>query len=119
MESSAYTGDAHALARLQQTARDTSGWLKFLGILNMVVSAPAVIVLVGLLGVWMGWLLYKAGDAAGKATGQDLVEMMEKLRTYFIVNAILAILGVVVIVIYIVIIVVVGISMFQDSGIEI
>lgn len=109
-------GDAYALPQLQSTARETSTWLKILGIVNIVFGVPLAIVLVGLLNIWLGWLLYKAGDHAATASGADLVAMFERLRTYFIVQAILAILGVVVFIIYIVVILFVGVAIFQEGG---
>ena len=108
--------DAYALPQLQHTARETSTWLKILGIVNIVIGVPMILALVGILYIWLGYLLYKAGDYASTASGADLVAMMEKLRTYFIVNVILAILGVIVIIIYIVIIAIVGVAIFQDAG---
>ncbi len=119
MESYASPGDAAAtLAQLQATARAMSGWLKFLGIVNIVVSLPGVIVLVGLLGVWLGYLLFKAGEAAGDVGGQDLPTMLDRLRTYFVVTAILTIVGVAFAVLYIIILLTVGLAFLRESGFD-
>ena len=112
-------GDAYALPQLQRTARETSTWLKILGIVNIIFGVPLAIVIVGLLNIWLGYLLYKAGDYAATASGDDLVAMMEKLRTYFIVQAILTILGLVVFVIYIVVILFVGVAFLQEGGFDV
>jgi hypothetical protein len=70
-----------------------SGWLKFLGIVQIIVGIPAVIGLVGILYIWVGYLLYKAGDLAATGNTEDLNEMMEKLKTVVIIAAVLTALG--------------------------
>lgn len=70
-------------------------WLKALGVANIVVGVPTALAVVGVVYLWMGVVLYQAGEQAETATGADLVTLMDKLRTYFLVMAILTILGVV------------------------
>lgn len=89
------------LEHLRLKARDTALWLKILGVANIVIGVPTALAIVGILYIWLGVLLFQAGKAAETASGQDLVEMMDKLRTYFIVNAILMLLGVLLMVVYI------------------
>ena len=97
--------DSLVMPQLQSTAQEMSTWLKILGIAYIVVGVPTALALVGLLYIWLGWMLYKAGEAAQRATGPDLVTMMDKFKTYFLVMAILTILGVVLMVIYLVVII--------------
>lgn len=119
MEPHSGTADSAALTQMTGSAQKMSGWLKFLGILNVIFGIPAVIVLVGILNIWLGVLLYQAGDAAQAATAEDLVTVMDKLKTYFIVYGVLAIIGLVIAVAYmIVLFVIIGVSL-QDSGLEI
>lgn len=89
------------LEQLGLKARDASLWLKILGVGNIIIGVPTALALVGILYIWLGVLLVQAGKAAEVATGPELIEMMDKLRTYFIVNAILMLLGVLVMVLYI------------------
>jgi hypothetical protein len=97
--------DSLVIPQLQSTAQEMSTWLKILGIAYIVIGVPTALALVGLLYIWLGWLLYKAGEAAQRATGPDLVTMLDNFKTYFLVMAILTILGVVMMVIYLIVIV--------------
>ena len=80
--------------QLKSYASDMAGWLKFLGICQILVGIPSLIVLVGALYIWMGVLLYQAGSAAGTGPDQDFARMMSKLKTYFIITGVLVILGI-------------------------
>jgi hypothetical protein len=92
---------------LRQNARNMSGWLKFLGIVNIVSGVFTALSIFGIviawLPIWLGVLLIqaagKATDAALKADGQDLVIMMDKLRLYFVIQGVmmLIIIGAVII----------------------
>ncbi len=90
---------AFALAQLKQTAQNMSAWLKFLGIVNIVSGAITAISIVGLLiawlPIWMGVLLFQAGERAANARHSEdfsyLAQMMDKLKTYFVINAVLII----------------------------
>ncbi len=88
--------DEH-LGMLKNVLRNTTGWLKFLGIVNMVVGGLAILTIVGIvfawLPIWMGLLLYRAGNHGSEFVYTDnalhLIESMEKLRTYFVLQGIL------------------------------
>lgn len=90
---------AFALAQLRQTAQNMSAWLKFLGIVNIVSGAITAISIIGLLiawlPIWMGVLLFQAGERAGNAQRSEdfsyLAQMMDKLKTYFVINAVVII----------------------------
>jgi hypothetical protein len=97
--------DSLVLSQMQHTAQEMSTWLKILGIAYIVIGVPTALALVGVLYIWLGWMLYKAGEAAQRATGPDLVTMMDKFKTYFLVMAILTILGVVMMIIYLIVLI--------------
>lgn len=86
---------------IRRTATDMSGWLKFLGVTNIILGALTAISIVGIviawIPIWIGVLLFQAGSRATDAQitekNQELVVMMGKLKTYFIINAILIIVG--------------------------
>lgn len=71
-----------------------SGWLKFLGIVQIAIGIPALAGLVGALYIWLGVLLLQAGNAAQSNQPHKLIEVMDKLKTFFLVSGILAALGI-------------------------
>jgi hypothetical protein len=92
---------------LRQNARNMAGWLKFLGIINIISGAFTALSIFGIifawLPIWLGVLLIqaasKASEASLKPDGQELVMMMDKLRLYFVIQGImmLIIIGIVII----------------------
>lgn len=95
MEASVPLAPEETLDRLSAKARATAPWLKALGVANIIIGVPSVIALVGVVYIWMGVVLYQAGERAATASGPELVVLMDKLRTYFIVMAILTVVGVI------------------------
>ena len=85
------------VSRLQNISINMNGWLKFLGIINIISGALTALSLVGIiiawLPIWLGVLLIQAGNRASNAQIQndpeELVPMMEKLRLYFILQGII------------------------------
>ena len=77
-----------------------SGWLKFVGIVTILAAVPSALTIVGLviawLPIWLGILLVQAGTAADRGSQDELLRMIEKLRTYFMVQGILIIVLIVV-----------------------
>lgn len=75
-----------------------SGWLKFVGIITIVSALPLALTIFGLviawLPIWLGVLLIQAGSAARRADERELLRMVEKLKTYFIIQGLLILLGV-------------------------
>jgi len=96
--------------QLRGIAGHTAGWLKFLGVVNMAYGVLAALSILGLLvcwiPIWMGILLFQAGSratlASASATGHDLVPMMEKLRTFFVIESILFIVGILFVIVWII-----------------
>jgi len=82
---------------LRKLAGMMSAWLKFLAVANMLLGAFMVVTLIGILfawlPIWIGVLLYQAGERASSAAKHSdsgkLVEMVDKLRLYFIINSVL------------------------------
>lgn len=96
------TPEAYAIDRMKQTAMTMSSWLKFLGIVTIIGGALSAVSIVGILvawlPIWLGVLLYQAGDRAQSAKYSNdlnyLVQMIEKLKTYFVINAVVMIIAI-------------------------
>lgn len=83
------TTSSNLLPQIKSTAEDMSGWLKFIGVVSIIVGVPMIIGLVGILYIWIGVLLYQAGNAAESSDTEKLSVMMNKLKTFFIITGIL------------------------------
>ena len=92
----------NSLDVIKRTAVSMSGWLKFLGIINIIWGAFSAISIIGIifawLPIWLGVVLLQAASSATHANlsndPNDLAEMMAKLRMYFIIQAVLVIVGI-------------------------
>ncbi len=77
------------------------GWLKFYGIVNIVLGVFGALSIVGLLYawlfVWIGVLIYSAAGKVESAyeSGNKFtfIEAQRKLTTYFVINAVLILVG--------------------------
>ena len=96
--------DARRLVRqVSEPIYQSAGWLKFLGVLSILYGALTALSIVGILvawlPVWMGVLLYQVATLADEAhVGGDpemLTKSLGKLRTYFTVAGVLALVGLV------------------------
>ncbi len=93
--------DEAAIQEIKRTSIEMSGWLKFIGIVAIVYGALIALTIIGIviawLPIWMGITLFSAGKKANDAhyTGNPmhLVDMMRKLKTFFIVQGVLLIIG--------------------------
>jgi hypothetical protein len=82
------------------------GWMKFLGVLMiiyavlMVVMSFGIMIIIAWLPFWVGLLLFKAAGsvelAATSGNKQALYEAMTKLKTYFTIYGVLALIGIVI-----------------------
>ena len=75
------------------------GWLKFLGVMTILSGIPSIFVLVGILQIWIGILLFQAGSSI-EAAGQfgdkfAFIRSMGGLKTYFIIQGVLTLIGIV------------------------
>lgn len=97
----------NVIDRLLAIAGQSKGWLKFIGVLLIIYGIITALTIVGILiawlPIWMGVLLFQAGGRADSAAltkdSSQLVTMMDKLRVYFMIQGVLAILALVAIVI--------------------
>ena len=87
------------LERIRSDIKDTRCWLKFLGILFIIDGAFDALTIVGIviawLPIWIGVILLKADSKAAdyveKASAADLVEYHARLKGYFTLFGIFAI----------------------------
>ncbi len=79
------------------------GWLKFLGILSIINGVGSALSIVGIifawLPIWMGVLMFQAGSSIEPA-GQfgdkfAFLRSMGNLKTYFILQGVLTLLGII------------------------
>ncbi|MDX9992253.1 MAG: DUF5362 domain-containing protein [Anaerolineales bacterium] len=81
---------------------EAAGWMKFLGLLSIIAGATQMLSLVGILWgwlpLWMGILLYQSASSVESArmTGDyhALASAMSNLKTYFIINGVITLLGI-------------------------
>jgi hypothetical protein len=76
------------------------GWLKFVGIMMILGGIPSALALVGIIPIWQGVLLMQAASSIETAanTGQKYAfnSAMSNIKTFFIVNGILMVIGILV-----------------------
>ncbi len=89
--------------KIYEEMSKAAGWMKFIGIVSIIVGALEALSIVGIiiawLPIWMGIVLFQAGGAASAAgIAKDetkLVEATSKLRLYFVIMGITVIVGIV------------------------
>jgi hypothetical protein len=97
------------------------GWLKFAGIMMIIGGIPSALALVGIIPIWQGVMLMQAASSIETAanTGQKyaLNSAMGNIKTFFMINGILMLVGIVasllVVCAWIVIALVSGVSLFS------
>ncbi|EQD58216.1 hypothetical protein B1A_10896, partial [mine drainage metagenome] len=94
--------DRSALVRdLSLPLASGRGWVKFVGIINIITGVLTALSIVGILWawipIWMGVLLMQSGGAierAQMAGDESALRMaLDKLRVYFIIQGVLFIIG--------------------------
>ena len=91
-----------AILKLEQSA----GWIKFLGIMQLIYGVLTAITLVGILWIWLGLILIKVANNLRLAKEGDedaFVEASQNLATYFTIWGVLAVIGIAIAVIVILI----------------
>ena len=89
------------VSQIRNYAIEATPWLKFIGVMMIIYGALICLTIVGILfawlPIWMGILLFQAGNAAKDSQMMDnpalMVEMMKKLKTFFIINGVVLIIG--------------------------
>jgi hypothetical protein len=92
------------------------GWMKLLGILNIIGGVLAALSIVGIivawLPIWMGVILYQAGSSSEQAyfSGDkySLGKSLNQLKLYFTINGVLALIGIGMWVIFLIVFIVGG-----------
>jgi hypothetical protein len=77
------------------------GWLKLLGVVMIVEGVISIFTIIGIIWswvlIWMGILLFKAATSAGVAQlngeKEQLIQSLRRLKTFFMINGILMLIG--------------------------
>ena len=101
------TPEASLVREISGPLFQAKGWLKLLGVLMIIYGVVMIITIVGIifcwLPIWMGLLLLKAasGSEMAQASGDKnaLITVMSKLKTFFTIYGVLALIGLVAMVI--------------------
>jgi len=94
---------------LSQPLASGKGWMKFVGIMFIIQGAITALSLVGIviawLPIWIGVLVMQSAGAIERAQASGdaaaLKEALAKLRTYFVIQGVLFLVGIAMIVLYI------------------
>lgn len=92
-----------SVMQMSAIAARSKGWFKFLGVLSIIGGVLTAFSLVGILiawlPIWMGVLLFQAGSQADSLEvtkdPNHLVTILAKLRTYFVIQGVLALIVVI------------------------
>jgi hypothetical protein len=113
-----FTENTEEMVRfLSEPLYSGKGWIKFFGIMNILYGIFAAITLVGIvfawIPIWLGILVNGAANQVEKAyiVGDKyaLLEAQKKLRTYFVIQAVLVLAGLIIVVAFLVIAMTTGI----------
>jgi hypothetical protein len=92
--------DTQLVQQLSTPIFQARGWLKFLGVMTIISGIPSIFVLVGILQIWVGILLFQSGSSI-EAAGQfgdkfAFLRSLGGLKTYFMIQGVLMLIGIVV-----------------------
>jgi hypothetical protein len=101
-------GSARATREIGLPLASAAGWMKFIGIMFIIQGAIAALTLVGIiiawLPIWTGVLLLQSAGAAQRSQLQDdanaLIEALSRLKTYFVIQGVLYLVGLALMIIY-------------------
>ncbi len=96
------SGQAEIVQRIGFPIHQSRNWLKLLGVLSILSGILAVFTIVGIviawLPIWLGVLLYQSGELVDRAymSGDEraLIASLSKLKTYFLISGIMALIGI-------------------------
>jgi low temperature requirement protein LtrA len=89
------------MERVYEELSRASGWMKAMGILSIVGGILSAITIVGIiyawLPIWMGVIVYQAGKSAQMASANKdetkLMEVVSKIRLFFVISVIVGIVA--------------------------
>jgi hypothetical protein len=95
--------DNRTVQELSVPIYQAKGWLKFLGVLSIITGIGQALSIVGILvawlPIWMGILMFQAGSniesAAQFGDKYAFLRSMGSLKTYFILQGVLTLLGII------------------------
>ncbi len=95
--------EPHMIQELSNPIYQARGWLKFLGILSIIGGIGQALTIVGILvawlPIWMGVLMFQAGssiDSAGQFGDKfAFLRSLSSLKTYFVLQGVLVLIGVI------------------------
>jgi hypothetical protein len=98
------TDEASVVRELGLPLLESKGWIKFLGVVSVIQGIVAVFSIIGILiawlPIWIGVLLYQSATILERAyqSGDKATyyQAMAKLRTYFMIQGILTLIGIIV-----------------------
>jgi hypothetical protein len=100
--------NARATREIGQPLASAAGWMKFIGIMFIIQGVLTALTLVGILiawlPIWIGVLLLQSAGAAQRSHLQDdanaLIESLSRLKTYFVIQGVLYLVGIALVVLY-------------------
>ena len=93
----------HSIQELSVPIFQARGWLKFLGVLSIIGGIGQALSIVGILfawlPIWMGVLMFQAGSSieAASQLGDkfSFLRSLGNLKTYFVLQGVLSLLGII------------------------
>lgn len=90
------------IATLSEPLFRAKGWMKFIGVLMIIYGVLTALTIVGIviawLPIWIGVLLFQSAGLVERAHGQNdenaMIASLAKLKTYFTITGILALIGI-------------------------
>ena len=100
--------NARATREISLPLASAAGWMKFIGIMFIIQGAITALTIVGIiiawLPIWIGVLLLQSAGAAQRSQMQDdanaLIEALSRLKTYFVIQGVLYLVGLALMIVY-------------------
>ncbi|WP_266170430.1 DUF5362 domain-containing protein [Dyella subtropica] len=114
----------HSVSELSQPLASGSGWMKFVGIMFIIQGAITAITIVGIiiawLPIWIGVLLMQSAGSIERAQlsgdAVALKEALAKLKTYFVIQGVLYLVGIALMVLYFILFGAIFAAMIKSGG---
>jgi len=118
-----YGGNTTDVSDLALPLSMGKGWMKFVGIMSIIQGAFIALSIIGILiawlPIWLGILIMQAADAIERAQlsgdAGALKEALGKLKTYFVIQGVLYLVGIVIMVLYFLFFGAVMFAMFKNG----